>query len=1279
MGGTVESASSILARSGGALSLTGAFVASGTNGNVTLASTGGDIIIDEDSAVDMNGGVFSANARQQLLIDGTVGRLEFGRAAGVNQAIENEPDYATGTAGNGITVNGAIATGGTGGNDTDEDGIELTATGGDLNVGGTLEALGGGINLKATNGAMTTSGFVYANGDVNLTSLGNMELGGTINAADGSVNGSSNGGALSVGGNVSGNDVSLFGSASLDVAGTANAGFSLNLSTFGPLSVSGTASGASFSATSYGGTLTVENGNVSSRTSHGTFASGGSTGSFSAYGPFGTVSSLSAPDRTNGAMAINGTVYVGAGEIDFTAGTTFGNDPVNSSITATHVELTAGTTATINFSRFHYGGDGDPGVMNVHAQTIIGTTDTSGYNVFQEISPLNLYATGAITLGGNLSVETLQGGNLTLLSSSQLIVKNLNTTGPTGAFVIGNSYFRLEAGTNANAVGPVTLDGSPIVQLNGSLAVAGGISTTASSQIPSVNLTLQSTLTTTGSIALGAGSLNGSSGTTVTTNSTLTTTGDATVSTLNAFGGFTVGTLSAGTVSLRDINGNLPANPPPSVVNGAVSAYRFNLGPLNTFTLGRFTAGALQFAGMSGDTSVNPAAYSLTLITTGNFGVGAGGVVGFVTSADFSGGTVSAASDGLTGGSGGVFTVTALPNAVAGTAGTIRVQDNGTGVVPVITSLGGNLVPVNNQFGGVGGPGGALVLNSAGLLSVGNGATVTAAGGSFADTPSTLYTGGAANNGGAGGTVTLNAGTTLTLAGGTGAAGTTTGPVTISAPGGDTLYSNSGSGGKGGTVNLLGVGAVSLAGTTVNAGGGSNRQGTIAGDSPGGTINVTSSGASSAVTTVAITNSTLFAANGVAGTQQLGTGGTINILSNDATTGPAPSPTPVPAVVIDGSRVTASQEQPSGTPGYGSRVGGTINVTSKRTGGTGISVQNSSQLLALANSVSNVSGGRINLTTSGADINLTGPAAAASPSPPPPPTVVRASGTNSSVTLDTGATGGTINVNNATVSTADFTGALNTGGTVSLTAGNSIGIGNASTLSADLLKIRALGTNGTVVISGGSILSAATQLKLYADGSNGAITFQGGNITLNTGTLAGILASPRITIVTGTTVTVNGSQTLLVYTNAANYSRTNGGNGTQTGSFAGPRAPTAVQPFDSAPAFSAVAAPPVASAAKVAAGPTLAGVTAATGNTPARGPAAPRLLRQGRTVLLVEPVVQSRAVAQQNRAVLQNLAVTPQAGRLAPTDRALRPRNQKDRTAAVVRPVAAGGGAGLQR
>ena len=245
--------------------------------------------------------------------------------------------------------------------------------------------------------------------------------------------------------------------------------------------------------------------------------------------------------------------------------------------------------------------------------------------------------------------------------------------------------------------------------------------------------------------------------------------------------------------------------------------------------------------------------------------------------------------------------------------------------------------------------------------------------------------------------------------------------------------------------------------------------------------------------------------------------------------------------------------------------GGVINVTSNRTAGAGITVQNGSQLVAMISAVSAQQtpapqGGTVNLTTSGADITVDD-------------STIRASGANSLISANTGATGGTINVTgSSTLSTADSQGTLSAGSTVFLNTGagaatlaSSINLTGA-TLNADVLKIQALGTAGQITIGGGT-LNGNTQLLLYAGDtsahSSGLIDFTA-NTTLG-GNVAGILAANTVRIEGGVAVDVT-SPAITVYTNNPEYNTGNygdfTGNGvaaTNTFGSAGTPIPTAVK------------------------------------------------------------------------------------------------------------------------
>jgi hypothetical protein len=91
-----------------------------------------------------------------------------------------------------------------------------------------------------------------------------------------------------------------------------------------------------------------------------------------------------------------------------------------------------------------------------------------------------------------------------------------------------------------------------------------------------------------------------------------------------------------------------------------------------------------------------------------------------------------------------------------------------------------------------------------------------------------------------------------------------------------------------------------------------------------------------------------------------------------------------------------------------------------------------------------------------------------------------------------------------------------------------------ATLHADVIKVSALGDNGTLNIGNGNSLNAATVIELYAGGSNGTLHFMG-NVTLTSPT--NILAANTITIDPAVVVTITnpGNTPADVYTTNANY------------------------------------------------------------------------------------------------------------------------------------------------
>jgi hypothetical protein len=241
-----------------------------------------------------------------------------------------------------------------------------------------------------------------------------------------------------------------------------------------------------------------------------------------------------------------------------------------------------------------------------------------------------------------------------------------------------------------------------------------------------------------------------------------------------------------------------------------------------------------------------------------------------------------------------------------------------------------------------------------------------------------------------------------------------------------------------------------------------------------------------------------------------GDGGTVNLNSTNG------------AVTVN-SRVEVSSIPPDTNPPTVRRSarGGNIHITSGKAGAIGaravaINVGSSAQLLSLLNAAAPGPGGQITILATGAnsDINVSG----------------RVQADRGGVDIRHTGDSGNINLTNADVR-------------------------------ADIVKVAALGNNGTLNIGGG-ILSADTTLKLYSTGSNGSVNFIA-NVTLD-GASQKIIAGNAVTIFNNVTVTILGQNPASVFTNRANYSRLNGGNGSTTGIFGGAGANNP-QPLANAP------------------------------------------------------------------------------------------------------------------
>jgi hypothetical protein len=219
-------------------------------------------------------------------------------------------------------------------------------------------------------------------------------------------------------------------------------------------------------------------------------------------------------------------------------------------------------------------------------------------------------------------------------------------------------------------------------------------------------------------------------------------------------------------------------------------------------------------------------------------------------------------------------------------------------------------------------------------------------------------------------------------------------------------------------------------------------------------------------------------------------------------------------VTSDVAQINSTIKVSDSAAGRASAQGGHISITSKKTSGTAIAVTSSAQLLALLSNVAPGPGGTIKLTSAGGDVNVSG--------------TVRAD--KGAVEIRNTGSNGVINVTNAN-------------------------------LRGDTVKALALGSDGQLVISGGTI-SADSLINLYAGGSNGTVKFEE-SVTLS-GNSVKTIQGNTVTIKDGKIVTISGPAPASVFTNIPNYTGS-GGNGSTTGTFGGQGATTA--PLSSGPGY----------------------------------------------------------------------------------------------------------------
>ncbi len=219
----------------------------------------------------------------------------------------------------------------------------------------------------------------------------------------------------------------------------------------------------------------------------------------------------------------------------------------------------------------------------------------------------------------------------------------------------------------------------------------------------------------------------------------------------------------------------------------------------------------------------------------------------------------------------------------------------------------------------------------------------------------------------------------------------------------------------------------------------------------------------------------------------------------------------------------SSADTSSETSRRRSATGGSIALKSGKPTGVAINLSNTSELLSLLDAAAPGPGGKVTILATGAN---------------------SAANINGKIAADRG----TIDIRHSGNNGQIFLG----------------GPGEADRIEAhaDVIKVAALGNNGTLTVGNG-VLSADTTLKLYSPGSNGTVNFVA-DVTLG-GASTKIIAGNTVNIFNGVVVNIGGQNPASVFTNNANYTGF-GGNGSRTGTFTGAGANNPL-PLKQAPAF----------------------------------------------------------------------------------------------------------------
>ena len=503
------------------------------NGSVELAgSKDSGFAADLNGITVNNGGVTVTNYAENGTLNISGGSVKTTDAEKGSVTFSSEgsitSDATVNSAANiNMNADGAIANDGS---LTAQNNVNVDTTAGAIELGGSVTANTGNVNVETDSGTITTTGNVTGDEKVIINSgEGDVTVNGNVTATNQEVKVTTGSGSITTTGNISGgtevnvhsdNGAINIGDASGN--GIVNAGTNVNVTTdSGAITTTGAITGGSnvivdagtLGNVSLGGSVTAKTGNVNVETDSGTITTTGNvTGDEKVI-----INSGEGDVTVNGDVTATNeevTVTTGGGDIT-TTGTISGN---------TDVKVDAGTSGSIDL-----GGSVTANTGNVNVETDSGTIITTG-NVTGGNDVNVTSGSGAINLGGNVEAET---GLVNVTTGSGSITTTGNVSGHKdvtlesvdGNITVGGYTESEVENVTANVKGDGNIEFTGEVSANGDVQAEvtgeGDISTGSSASVSGTDITFT---TNDGSITTGS-SLTADKNIQLTTNTGNITTG----------------------------------------------------------------------------------------------------------------------------------------------------------------------------------------------------------------------------------------------------------------------------------------------------------------------------------------------------------------------------------------------------------------------------------------------------------------------------------------------------------------------------------------------------------------------------------------------------------------------------------------------------------------------------------------------------------------------------------------------------------------------------------